>query len=535
MRAGARAGLSTLVAVLVLLAVLAVAGTSQQVLSRQARSDVHRVQLATLARTQARSAIQELHAAVGRDLNEPGTPLFRKIREVLDEDFGSLDLSALVRPPTGTMRPAWGLEGTEGARAQGRVLAWSVRLEAARPSRDVGGSEEWAALVTLSATAEMADAAAAVRRQVDEIYELRTVLAGPPRPFDQVGLFLGDAAALSDPAAVNAARARLLAEQEKLRLGLGLAAQAPLAPEEQRTLEAIAAGILPAAEASARTPMLPEEPAVTTGFYHVPAFRLEALALAALVRDREAEVARHLAEVRATAGAGGKPMVDAVYGLADALSRALTLIWEYQLVTRTLPESSETHRKSIAPYLPRLTPEYFLDRAFLAVRAGDPVLVRWLSGRDRLDGVIDASGLGQRLELTGELRGRTVLLVGPAGARLRDLGARASRGDHRLTVVSLGGDVEVSGGAHAAVIMLPAPGAGPAGVGRVRIPARAHLTGALILPHATAASLHLEGRLSYDERFLAAHPPARTLEKSGAGDYVVALSPVPLVADGKVR
>jgi hypothetical protein len=281
--------------------------------------------------------------------------------------------------------------------------------------------------------------------------------------------------------------------------------------------------------------MLPEEPAVTTGFYHVPAFHLEALELDAQVRDREAQVARLLAEVRAAAPGGGKPMVDAVYGLTDALSQALTLIWQYQLVTRTIPEASEAYRKSIAPYLPRLTPEYFLDRAFLRVGGSDPVLARWLAGRDQLDGVIDASGLADRLVLTGELRGRTVLLVGPAGARLQDLGERASRADHRLTVVSLGGDVEVAGSAHAAVIMLPAPGAGPEAVGRIRIPARAHLTGALILPHATASGLQLAGRLSYDERLLAAYPPAKTLEKAGAGDYVVALSPVPLVAEGKAR
>jgi hypothetical protein len=137
--------------------------------------------------------------------------------------------------------------------------------------------------------------------------------------------------------------------------------------------------------------------------------------------------------------------------------------------------------------------------------------------------------------LEGELQGRVILVVGAAGATLRDLNRRASRGGHRLLVVSLGGDVDVVGEAHAAVMLL-GPGPEDRGVpGRLGLGSTEKLVGALLVPEPPPGGLKAEGVLRYDPELYAAYPPKQTLKKSHRGDYVVAVSPAPVMADGGAR
>lgn len=527
-----RTGTSALLGALALLVFLTMAGMFQHSLSRQTLSEVHRVQLASLARVQARVAIQELLGRVAADLNEPGTALFTKVREVIDDKFDELDLTALVPAPAHTLDPRWG-RGEAGGGARGRVLGHKVVLRGTRAARDLGGTEEWVGVLTIAATGEMADAAATLRREVEEHYEIRTLLAGPPRPFDQVALFVGDLAAVTDAAAANTLRGELIRTQELIRAGLAGAAAAELSAEDRARLEAITAGLLPPEEVEARTPTLPEGPACFSGFYHTGMTGLEFLDLAARVREKKAAVDAKVERVRALA-AGGEGLVQAIYELVDASSSALASLWLYQRTLNVMAKDSERYASAVEPFLKRLEPEHFLDRAFLRPAPEDRAFRRWLDGRDRLEGVIDATRQG-RLDLTGELRGRVVLLVGPNGAHLDGLNARASRAGSRVTVVSLGGDVEVRGDVHAAVIMLPRTRGDASTVGRFRLGMGAKLTGSLIAPHATASNLQLAGKIRYDGTLLAAYPPKATLDKEGRGDYVVAVSPTPLFGDGRAK
>jgi hypothetical protein len=189
--------------------------------------------------------------------------------------------------------------------------------------------------------------------------------------------------------------------------------------------------------------------------------------------------------------------------------------------------------EAVGKFLPRLTAEHVRDRAHLAMPAGDPLLAEWLAGRGRLEGVLDLTDHTAPVVLTGELQGRVMVLVGAGGAALSDLNRRASRGGHRLTVVSLGGELTVAGTVHAAVIALEGkPGAGH---GRVAIPSSALLVGSLLVPDPQPARLLLEGRLRYDPELFAAYPPKDTLKRTGPGEYVIAVSPSPLFADGEER
>ena len=532
-----RLGLSTLVAVLGLLAVGGFVGFFQWTLSRQAASGVHRIQLSAMARLQARSAIQELVAQTGRQANQPGTPLFETLRKVMDERWLEKEVTEHLHAPAIELKPGWGKRGSSGAegRAAAAITDWSVRLRGSRRAVDVEASEEWTGVLTVRVVAEVGDAAATVRREIEENYEIRTILVGPPRPFDQLGLFLGRHEAAFEPSQVNAKRRELLEQQRRLFQEVAKTTPpADLSPEAARKLEGMVAGLLPAEEVERRTPEVPEEPAALWGFYHTGEYYLEGLDPLRDIAKVEPEIARY--EAAARNATDGDAMVDALYHLVDESSDAVNLLWDYQRIINLRPHDGEVYRTNVAPYLGRLTPEYYLDRSHLEIHPEDPVFQRWLRGDARLEGVLDLTRYGKPLELTGELFGRVILVVGEHGAVLDDLNEESSLRDNRVMVVSLGGDVTVRGHSHASILMLgdanDQPGGSP---GTVRIPFSAVLSGNLIVPQPTRSALQLDGSIRPDPRLQAAYPPSQTLLKAGRGDYLVAVSPRPLFAEGRAR
>lgn len=534
--ARSRRAVSTLVSVLGLLAVLTVAGLLQYTLSRRAASEVHRIQLSALARLQARSALQELLAQVGKQANEPGTPLFEILRKTMDETWQEQDVTAHLRPPAISLKPGWGRRDAAGAqgRARSEILEYQALLRGTRSSRDIQGSEEWVGVLTLNAVAEVKDSIGSCRRLVEESYEIRTLLIAPPRPFDQVGLFLGRHDAAVDPHKINALRAQLLQEQEAVFREVQEAKPVNLSAEQAARLAQIAKGMLPPEEVARRTPALPDEESAMWGFYHTGRYYLEGLDLVQDLAKIRTEIDRYEAEARAAAQ-DGERLVEALYHLVDEHSDAVNLIWDYQRVMTIAPKKGERFTSGIAPYLERLTPEYFLDRAHLRIHPDDPVFRRWLDGRSRLEGVLDLRGLGAPLQLKGDLDGRVILIVGEQGASLEDLNQESNLTGSRVVLVSLGGDVEVRGKSHASVIMLGPEGSKDATPGRIRIPYSAYLTGSLIVPNPSPSTLALEGSLHYDGRLMAAYPPAKTLLKAGRGEYLVAVGATPLFAQGRAR
>ncbi len=531
-----RRGLSTLVAVLVLLAILVVTGLIQHDLSRRSVSEVHRIQLSTLARVQARAAIQEMLSELQLAVNDSESPVFRRIREVIDDRWEVLDLTDLVAAPESGIEPAWGKaagERPEGS-ALARIVSHSARIRGTRSSRDIGGTEEWTGVLTLGAVTEISDAAARMRREVEESFEIRTVLIGPPRPFDQLGIYLGDMRAVTQPAQANTLRFQLIDGQDRLVKEVAASDPGMLTAADQQRLGEIAAGILPTEEVARRTPVLPEGPTTLMGFYHVARFPLEDLDLERVLKREKESVDTAVSRLRAVKGDPSR-IVEAVYQAADAYSNALNQAWSYQRTLTLVPHGSPAHASMLGPYLPRLEPEHFLDRVTLKPGLEDRPLVEWLAGRSRLEGVVDLTDASANLGLTGELRGRVMLLVGKGGAHLEDLNWRAVHGGHRLVVVSLGGDVTVAGEVAASILMLPVAGGGPETTGTIRIGHGAVLRGGLLVPHASRSRLQLEGAIEYDPNLLASYPPKETLNRPFRGEYVVSVSPDPLFSEGRAR
>lgn len=523
---GTRRGVGALVPALVFLLFLAGIGVLMRMLSRQAAGDVHRSQLAGLARLQAQAAVHELRAELAREANRPGTDVFRLVREKMDEPFGRLDLGPVLDDPQEKLVPRFGVK-TTGAAGEGLGVTldtWASLTET-RAFRDVGGSEEWAGLVTLGARAEALDGSGKLRRDLEAAYELRTLLIAPPRPFDQITLYLGHVDAAVDVVRAKSIRDQAIRGAVALKAELGALPTGLLADDDKRWLAEIVAAMHPADVLEARIPALPDGDACLFGFRHVNRYWLDDLDFMAGFEKFQAKIEAARAAYDAIAVLD-HTKIKAAYDLVDAYATLHDALWQANWVTTVLDKTGEAYKKSFEPYLARLEAEHFLDRVTWRPTPDDPVFKRWKAGSTRLDGVIDARASPDRLELAGEIQGRVILLVGPRGLRLKDAGWASSRAGSRLVVVSLGGEVMVEGESAASVLMLAPPGGGAPG--RLTVPAGATLRGSVIAPHATRGSNSLAGILEADPGLRTPYPPSKTLESGTRGEYLVVVSPQPL-------
>lgn len=531
-----RGGFGSLFAALGLLALLAFVAFFHFGLSRRALSSVQQNHLAALARIQGRSAVEELLSQVSLDANEPATPLFELLRQNLDRPWTQLDLKPLLRPPEILIRPSWGRRSEDERESPitGSLVDWLAVLRSPRRSVDPRGTEEWVAVLTLTAMAEMQSPQGAVRRLVSASYEVRCLLTGPPRPFDQVPLYLGSLEPVVDPRRANGQRRQVLREHEELRQELLDLASRDAAGVGAR-LGQLAEAMLEPDPLAARTLALPETGGVLIGPYHVDGpFPLASQDLVARLEEQAPEREAQRERLRQALAAGDGPALkQAALDRIGGLNLALDAIWRFQWHNTLLTPEHPRFAEELALPLQRLRPEYFLDRVHLRAPPEHPLITRWLAGHARVNGVLDMRGPGA-VRLAGQPRGRVSLLVGGGGAvRLEDL--RAGDGgdlDDRLTLVSLGADVEVLGEVEASVLMLPAPGQGPESVGHFHLALGATLLGNLVAPHARADSVSLEGSMAFDPRLRNPFPPSATLMAPGLGHYVFVVSPAPIFLAG---
>ncbi len=520
----------SLLGALGLLAFLAFLASLHFFMARTTLSEVQHGHLADLARLQAESACEELLFSFTRSMNEPGSKLFRALRENLDRPFSELDLGAWVDPPAIRVSPTYGpAEDPDLAEpvAIGTVHSHRIRILSPRPPEDPVAGEEWTALLQIDVLVTAEAQGLAVRRYRSAAHEIRVVVAAPPRPFDQVALWLGRVDAVVDPRLANQRRHQLLDEHGKTAEALARLADSATGATADRLRE-LSAAVHPRPELEARTPRLPEDtPAVLSGFHHVEEPReLRDLDLAAVL-DRMAAERRELATRLAAAGPAEAEPIG--YELLAQQGRALDRIWNYHWSQRILVEGTP-EAMALAPWAARLSAPAFLSRVHLEMAPGSELLTRWKAGNAVLDGVVHVPAGEGSLELRGELQGRTVLVTGPAPVRLEDFGKPLSETSNRLVLVSLGAPVEVVGKAHAAIVMLGTPEGGP--MGRIRIAPGATLVGSLLVPEPHPGSLALEGALFHDPGLRVPFPPSAALEERELGAYVFAVSPVPVFVEG---
>ena len=534
---GRRRGLGALVVLAcIALGVLAIVGIQQGFFASHLSLQAARVTGGSAATALADSAVNESLWRFESGANDPSSPLFERLRrEVLAPHLGALDLTDILGVEQArrlTSRPEYrscSLERCEAQvvyQRQFEDLPFErfglVRFRARVASRPVFGPS--------------------LVRDVEVARSFKVVLATVPRPFDQCALFVGEAGSVTDLPALNRKRQRYLEQADETVRWLEEAqtwAPPELAPRYARALSA--AGTPDSRRAA--VPVADEDPKGLL-FGNWPddlSFSLQDLdPIARLERDEAAfspDFAR-LRESRAAlqATTGDVAAHEAYLRVSDRALRNLTELlarfWVHKENFRTVGTSDPLHAR-VAARLKYLRLEHWRRLAFFVLResaAEGGINAQFAKLRERLqplNGVVLVENSSEPLRLSGQFRGKLVVVVTQGGVVLDGVNQNAREQD-LLSVVSLGGPVTLSGEMHATVAMAcPAEGAGAASLPPLVVRPDTRLHGGLVLEKMPARS-ELAGRLYRDSRFDSGTTGPGPKQKPRPSLYVVGVGPVPV-------
>lgn len=483
-------------------------------------------------------ALRTAHGLIDRAFAElaviaatPAHPQYAELRRRLatakDE---SVDLSDLVpavksdgalfwkRAKQAVQRPV-GTVTTEPVKARAESFRrYPERLD--QPSVQV--DDERTGLLALEARVSVTLAGQTTSRTLVERRELKLVVAGPPRPFDQTALVVEELSALTDPERANQQRALLLTILDDTIAKIQ-GVQAQLAPDVASTLAQIQAAAPRPDQRERLLPRLPVERAGVVGLSKKGSVTFAWLDLAARLEEDVKELETLHRRVLAAAGQvgadGGRELLERVTASLSVYNRASTRIWEYQRLLKVFPSSGPAYQQVFGVYGPRLSATWYADRAVLGLDPKHPLFVDWTAGRRELDGVFEVKSATD-LRIEGPRAGRTVLCVDAPAVELSGL-TRATPGD-LCTVVITRGRVRLTGRVDAYVIVDASA--------RIEMAPGCELTGGLALR--AGAGHQLAGKLTWSPTVPTGLTTPIALAMPGRGPYGLAFSPVPLYTDG---
>ncbi|MBI4866185.1 MAG: hypothetical protein HY816_04460 [Candidatus Wallbacteria bacterium] len=519
-----------LLVVLTLLVLLAFLGFHQLYFASHVQAGSVRGAWGDVALAIAESAVEELMHRVKSDASDPSRPLYHELRkEVLAGQMGAMPIPDSTRLDVAPRL-------LEQAPAPGAKIDWS--------SAEVGYQRQfeenpWERFGLIRYRARVSvDGSPGPRlvRELEVAQGFKVVSATVPRPFDQAAVYVGDLWSLTDPADVNRRRERYLAAVERHREWLDQAmARAPvqLAERYSEARSAIPSG----SELAGRVPLLPvTRPALLVASGHQgQEFPLDALDLARKLAAEEVGAAASEARVQRTLAAldAAPASASAHEALLSALAESLELlqglmsrIWAfgegYRVVGVEQPEYQALVRRHAGLWL-----DHWRRVAGFVLReeGGQTVQSRFDSLARRLgtlNGVVLCESPGGTMTLTGNLPGKLVLVVSGGHVVLDGTNGQA-RPQDLLTVVVLGGTVEVRGEVHAALVLASLPGEAAAGPpdSKALFAPGAVLRGGLVIERLGAGSV-LAGSLFREEKYSSGPAGRGAL----ADRYAVLVSPL---------
>ena len=527
-------GQTVLIVVLVMTAILTVFVVMRSDFRRHAHHETVRALAGQsalwTARARAECAVADLMRAAG----DPNAPYYRELRtRILKAPVASVDLTDLCDDkPKLPAAFRWAgprrAEGPVGSVSVERVTARVERLDALpRPDGLAGTREdECAGLLVVEAAASATVGGVTVRRALTECRELKVTLAGPPRPFEAVSLYVGDLARLTDPARANRARAKLF---EQLDWAVQKLSAVPdsMPMDQRQRLGAIAGAIPTGAARETGMPPLPERPAalVHVDDPHETKIDLSRLDLAALLEADLIKIGEQRGDIERGLGSNdpqrAEELVDKATTLARWFNQALMRGWFFQKSFRLVTRDDAGFTQGIGPYEGRLSPAWYHRRTVHRLDPAGAVFREWRAGTRQLAGVFEVPG-SARLDLSGPVGGRAVLVCGAAEVNLRDMPA-ADPGEH-LTLVVDAGRVTIGGTVHASLIL--------GDRASLVMDASSHLFGTLIWAR-PAQRLALAGMIENDPQAAAGATPQTLLGAPGFAPYAIALSPQALWTEGE--
>lgn len=495
-------------------------GVSRGLWTNAARHDAQAMVESRICQLLADCAVAEAEAQVGLAVNDPSTEAFSQVRQqVVGTDQGELDLTRFV-----TLKDFPRIAGTSDCK--GYLLdELSCRVAFQRPIDRVAYEKRGVLVVTAKVSSP--STIRRVRRRVEVARSFATTLVCVPRPFGNYGFFIVDATGLTDTDRANRMRERdlELSRQALRSLKTLRDRDSPTSrPEWDRVVE------------SAFDPDKPEtipEPvslpagAVLYGLSgHVEPQPLErvdiATRLSSLI-DRSESATRELARL-AERGTLQPGTIQVACRLMGVVVDPLRELWRFHDTYRILTPTDAAAYHDIKKRAERLSPAFFRRRAHYILRSLPRTTVQMVFDtltKSVTNGVIQVDNpIGQPLSLTGNLKGRMVILVGPGGVRIRDLNVAAGPAD-LVTVVASSGPVHVAGRCRATVVLSHSGSERPSGL-EIEKDARIHGS---IIALLAPSNIRWRGTLIRDDQQVSGFNGPNGKDEGLYENYFVGLSP----------
>ncbi|MBI4864656.1 MAG: hypothetical protein HY815_31030 [Candidatus Riflebacteria bacterium] len=500
-RSGARRGVAVLWLAVGCVVVLLLWGFSRSFVTSSTRAEAQASVEARLAEALAESAVAEMEAQIGHQVNNLAGELSGLLRrQAAARETGELDLMPFIR-----LKELDTLLATRAYHGYS-VGALSARVVFQRPTDTVPYEKNGLSLFTAKAASP--GLVRRATRRLELARWVKTTLTAAPRPFGDSGLFLVNATGLTDVEAVNRDRLKAADLCRQVRSVLAALIAGAGGPFRQSCQELLDQSFDPAVAQAMPEPLkLPDGSAVYGLQQPGVTQNLKNLDLAARFRELTDKAERAQQRFAALAGSvggapsGDQPAVLAAARLASAAAVApLFELWAFHHTYAVLAPDNAQGWRDLSPRLYKLTDGYFRRRAHY--RLTEDITRRDLSDAlkkllDRpIHGVVDVQNTSAPVSLSGPVRGRVIVLVGPGGATVRDLNP-APDSPGMVTLVVPSGPIRVAGRNGVSIVIVdPGSGSAPA---QLTIAGDAHIHGALVATSIPPGS-RLDGELERDDR-----------------------------------
>jgi hypothetical protein len=520
-----------IVLVVAVLAILSIVGFQQQFFSSHLSSQVSRVNAGSTAVALADSANQEAVWLFESKVNDPASALFTLLRgEVLAPNTGALDLAEHIELEE--IRDVLTRPEFKGY----TIESFSAQVVYQRQFEDLP-YERFGLVKFTTRVAAHPGWGPSLVREVELAKGFKVVLAVVPRPFDQAALFVGEAGSLTRAEEVNSRRRKCLDEIRQISSWLSTAATsapAELAPRYAAALGALGDSgrldtTVPEFDCQGRAMLV----ALWSGEQYFPLENLDVARVlekdeSAMAPDRERLASARQATLSTSAG---EPEHRALLEAADRqlrhLSRSTGRLWAFSQGFKVISPGDGSHGE-LAARLNRLRLDHWRRVAFHQLvedgRLG-PVAQQFAKLREKLqplNGVVLVEATNEPFRLSGELRGKMVIVVAGRGGVILDGVNKGDRENDLLTVVAVGGPVTIQGEVHACVVSVAESEAGMPGP--VAMPADAVLRGGLILERVNPSS-ELKGTLHRVGKYFSGTTGRGPRQRPLVNRYLVGVSP----------
>lgn len=483
----------------------------------------------------ADSALEEGLAYIARQAKDPGSEIGEILRtEVFHPATGEVDLTGKLR-----LSSASDLTGSPPFRGF-RLEDLEARILFQQPIED-NAYERWGHLRVRGTARGPERGKSVTKRRLESLHSFQVVMVSVPRPFDDLGLYLGRTRGILDLDWANAQRSELFVAMKELHAKLPqLRQNAPpdVVPEYDEMFDRM----LSPEELEARLPPFPvdDQAKLSSLVFNPQAMNLATLSLSknlAQEVQKRKEVYQQFEESLKNLASGTaeahRQMLDALEALLGATDEVLLSLWTLQSGVRLHAPGQEDYQ-NLLEREPRLSLEHFRRKATCVLRP-DPAtgsvqgpFEAFLERYAPLSGVILVQGPSPPLVLKGSIPGQLVIVVEGIGAALEGVTSGTDPADE-LVIGVFGGVVTVEGAVKAALIVDrgPAPDGELGPETRVEIPEGARIEGALLMRSFSPESV-LEGTITRNEvHHVDAQPTGNSSGIPGRKLWV-AISPVPL-------